>query len=76
MLLLVAVLTFVSAPGLALDTHEYPAPSPLPSGRVQFPTDAQTPGERNPWIALLAATTIVLAGVAGIYIYRLIKKGI
>ncbi|HVF12622.1 MAG TPA: hypothetical protein VNA87_06015 [Actinomycetota bacterium] len=77
-LLLLITLFIAVSPMLAL-AHEggdHPTPHPTSSGTVQFPADGQTPGERSPWVAAVAATTIIGTGVAGIYIYRLIKKGI
>ncbi len=40
------------------------------------PADGQTIGERNPIVAIAAAVGIILTGAAGIYIYRIIKKGL
>ena len=40
------------------------------------PPDGETIGERNPIVAAAAALGIILTGVAGIYIYRIIKKGL
>lgn len=77
LLLLAAIfVTLTALPGLAHEGEDHPTPAPTSSGTVQFPSDAQPPGRRNPWVAAVAATTIVLAGASGIYIYRLIKKGI
>lgn len=76
LLLLVLFTTLTPMLALAHEGEDHPTPRPTSSGVVQFPSDAQTPGERNPWVAGVAATTIIGAGVAGIYIYRLIKKGI
>jgi hypothetical protein len=49
--------------------HETPTPTPVP-------IDGQPPGERNPYIALIAALAIVVVGVTGIFIYRMIKEGL
>lgn len=76
-LLLVALLiALAAAPASAHQGEDHPTPAATSSGTVQFPLDAQTPGERSPWVAGVAAVAIVGAGAAGIYIYRLIKKGI
>lgn len=40
------------------------------------PPDAKPLGERNPLIGFLAAGSIVVAAVAGIYVYRVIRKGL
>lgn len=71
--LLVAVIFVLASSALfiasaqALDQH---TPSPAP------PADGQTIGERNPIVAIAAAAGIILTGAAGIYIYRIIKKGL
>lgn len=77
-LLLLIALLIAMTPMLALahEGEDHPTPGPTSSGTVQFPSDGQTPGERSPFVAGVAAITIIGAGAAGIYIYRLIKKGI
>jgi hypothetical protein len=40
------------------------------------PPDAKPPGERDPLIGLLGAGSIVVAAAAGIYVYRVIRKGL
>lgn len=48
---------------------ETPTPPPTP-------LDVPPPGERNPYIALVAALAIVVVGVTGIFIYRMIREGL
>lgn len=82
--LVVGVLIF-AMPIAALshgDEHQ-PTSTATPHGPVAptfisptLPPDAQPPGERNPLIALVAAGAIVIAGGAGIFIYRTIKEGL
>lgn len=67
MIFVLASWPLLIASALALDQHN---PSPAP------PADGQTIGERNPIVAVAAAAGIILTGVAGIYIYRIIKKGL
>ena len=60
----------------AHETTSTATPEGLPAPAPSIPPDAVPPGERNPWIALVAAGAIVVAGVAGISIYRTIKEGL
>lgn len=63
------ILTGLSSPSVAHEgeTHVTATYSPV---------DTTPVGESNPLVAALAAGGIILVGGAGIYIYRLIKKGL
>ncbi|MGI8426657.1 MAG: hypothetical protein ACR2FO_05700 [Actinomycetota bacterium] len=43
---------------------------------LMLAADGQPPGERNPLLGLLAAASIVIVLAAGIYVYRVIRKGL
>lgn len=70
MLAICGALALVFLLALPVLAHEGPHPSASPS-----PAGAPI-GESNLVVALAAAAGIVVVGAAGIYIYRLIKKGL
>lgn len=51
------------------DHNNQETPTPVPA-------DGQPPGERNPLVALIAAASIIVVGVTGIFIYRMIREGL
>ena len=46
------------------------------SGDDATPVPAQPPGERSPVVGVVAGVSILIVGVTGIFIYRIIRKGI
>ncbi|MGH2772309.1 MAG: hypothetical protein ACRDIU_04135 [Actinomycetota bacterium] len=57
------------------EPHDEPSPtfSQLP---FKPPADAKPPGERNPVLGIAVVGAIILAGGAGLYVYRGIRKGL
>ena len=57
------------------EPHDEPSPTftQLP---FKPPADAKPPGERNPVLGVAAVGAIILAGAAGLYVYRGIRKGL
>jgi hypothetical protein len=53
-----------------------PAGAQGPSPTTTLPPDLPPPGLQNPWIGALAIGTILVAGAAGLWIYRVIRKGL
>lgn len=68
------ILTEAAPPPLAGEGATRGVDSPVTPPTV--PPDAKPPGEREPLIGLLAAVSIVVAAAAGIYVYRVIRKGL
>lgn len=53
------------------NAHEGHTHTPAPSVRPADP-----PGEQSPLVGALAGVAILVAGLAGIFIYRLIREGL
>lgn len=66
-----ALVSTLGALGSAALAHPGHSPSTTPASNL----NPAPPGERSPLVAVAAGAAVVIAGGAGIFIYRVIRKG-
>jgi hypothetical protein len=53
----------------------FAAPTPAPSATLD-PSKFKPPGVQSPIVGVLAVVTILVVAVAGLWVYRVIRKGL